>query len=71
MLRGQSCADQADPLSLSSMNHNQQPSLAGHSDDYEAFFVDGVVRVRDRYRQGVAEDGACFRKLDAVLPQIR
>jgi len=30
------------------MNHNQQTSLAGYSDDYEALFVDGVIRTAIR-----------------------
>jgi hypothetical protein len=53
------------------MNHNQQTSLAGHSDDYEALFVDVMIRVWDRDRKGVIEDGARLRKSDAVLPPIR
>jgi len=32
MLRRRACADQADTPSFHSMNHNQQTSLAGHSD---------------------------------------
>jgi hypothetical protein len=30
------------------MNHNQQTSLAGHPDDNETLFVDGMIRVWDR-----------------------
>ena len=71
MLRRRACADQADPLSSNSMNHNQQSSLAGHSNDYEALFIDGVIRVWDRNRTGVVEDGARLRKSDAMLSPIR
>jgi len=71
MLRRRACADQADPLSPNSMNHNQQTSLAGHSDDDEALFVDGMIRLWDRDRKGVVEDGARLRKSDAVLSPIR
>ena len=71
MLRRRACADQADPLSSNSMNHNQQNSLAGHSNDDEALFVDGMIRLWDRDRKGVIEDGARLRKSDAVLSPIR
>ena len=63
--------NQADPLSLNSMNHNQQSSLGGHSDDYEALFANGVIPVRNRDRQRVIKNGARLRKSDAVLPLIR
>ena len=69
MLRRRACADQADPLSSNSMNHNQQTSLAGHSDDCKAFFADGMIW--DRERKGVIEDGARLRKSDGVLSPIR
>jgi len=52
------------------MNHNQQTSLAGHSNDDEALFVEGMIRVRDGDRKGVVEDGARLRKSDAVLPRL-
>jgi len=50
MLCRRAGADQADPLSFDSMNKNQQISLAGHSDDDEALFADGLIRVWDRDR---------------------
>jgi hypothetical protein len=53
------------------MNHNRQTSLAGHSNDDEALFVDGMIRLWDRDRKGVIEDGARLRKSDAVLSPIR
>ena len=71
MLRRRACADQADALSSNSMNYNQQTSLAGHSDDYEALFVDGMIRVWDRDGKRVIEDGDRLCKPDAVLPPIR
>ena len=36
MIRRSACADQADPLTSNSMNHNQQTSLAGLSNDRHA-----------------------------------
>jgi hypothetical protein len=53
------------------MNHNQQTPLVGHSDDYEPVFIAAMVRIRDRDRKGVVEDGAGFPKTHAVLPQVR
>ncbi len=70
MLCRRACADQADPLSSNSMNHNQQISLTGHSDDDEALFADGLIRVWDRDRKRVVEDGARLRKSDPVLAPI-
>ena len=43
-------ADQAYSLSSNSMNHNQQALLAGHADDYESLFVDGIIWIGDRDR---------------------
>jgi hypothetical protein len=44
------------------MNHNQQASLVGHPDYYEALFADGVIRVWNRNGKRVIEDGARLRK---------
>ena len=76
MVRRRASADQADALSSNSMNYNQQISLAGHSDDYEALFIDGMIQVWDRDRKGVVEEGGRLREPDAVgrswsLPQLR
>src|ERR1039457_6904506 len=68
-MRCRACADQADPLTSNSMNHNQQTSLAGQPDNHEALFVTSVVRVGNRDRKSgslktqVASPNAtpCFR----------
>jgi len=71
MIRRRARADQADPRSSNSMYHNQQSLLARHSDDYEAFFVDGMVGFWDRDRERITEDGDRLRKCDTVLSPIR
>jgi hypothetical protein len=48
MLRRGPGADQTDMLASNSMNYNQQPSLVGHSNNDEAFFAYGMIRVRNR-----------------------
>src|ERR1039457_5107178 len=53
------------------MNHNQQASLAGHYDDDEALFVNGVIRVGNRDGKRVVEDGGRLRESDAVLTLVR
>ncbi len=42
-LRRQACTDQADSFFSNSMNHNQQPSLVGHTEGHKPLFVDCVV----------------------------
>src|ERR1039457_5829065 len=53
------------------MNHNQQASLAGHYDDDEALFVNGVIRGGNRDAKRVVEDGGRLRESDAVLTLVR
>ena len=55
MLRRQAGADQTDPFSSKSMNHNPQTSIDGQPDDHEALI----------------EDGARLGKPDAMLSPIR
>jgi len=45
------------------MNHNQQTSFAGRPDNYEALFVNGVIRVRD-----LAESGSSKTVLASANP---
>src|ERR1035438_7891356 len=71
MTRCSASADQADPLTSNSMDHNQQTSLAGPAENHEALFVTTIVRVRNRNRKRVVEDAGRLDKCDAVLPLIR
>lgn len=71
IIRRRTSADQTDPLSTNSMDHNQQTTLAGHSNDYEALFVHSMIRVWDRDRKRIIENGARLGKPDTVLPPIR
>ena len=71
MLRRSPSADQADPLASNSMNHNQQTSLVGLSDNHKALFVTTVVGVGDRNRKRVVKDASRLDKSDAALPLIR
>lgn len=63
--------DQADLLSPNSMDHNQQLSGSGHPDDYKPVFGDRMIRVWDRHRKRVVEDGARLGEPDPVLPSVR
>src|SRR6185369_3366796 len=53
-----------------SMNHDEEPTLAGYPNNYEAALTKAVIRVGDRYRKRIAKDGARLAKSDAVLASV-
>jgi hypothetical protein len=64
-------ADQADPHSSHSMNHNQELPRPGHPDDDETLFASDMIRVRDRDGERITEDRTRVRKPDVVFSPIR
>ena len=53
------------------MNHNQQISAAGQSDNHEALLSGDLILVRDGDGKRIFEDCARLCKTEAVLPKIR
>jgi hypothetical protein len=63
-------ADQSRPLSSHSMNHDREPSPAGHSNGDETILL-GMIGVRNRNRKRIAKYDTCLGKSNTVFAAVR
>src|SRR5260370_32664533 len=63
-------ADDANILAPFDVGHNQDSPARGSSNDDEAPFFFGMIRIRNRDRPPVREDRHRFVETDAVLAEI-
>src|SRR5262245_38713258 len=64
------CADDSDVIVALGVSNEQEPTTGRGSDCDVSLLVLGMIYVRKRGRERIAQDCGCFAKSDAVLLRI-